>query len=826
MTSGRPFSWPHQVGVIPRRADSFQHRSLVEALENAVATGRTTVLGQVLTGMGGVGKTQLAAHYARHAWQTGAVDLLVWVTATSRSAVITGYAQAGSEVTGLDALGAEAGANAFLAWLEPKAHGVPNSGTPSAAHRGHDCRWLVVLDDVADPADLNGLWPPEHPNGRILVTTRRRDAALTGPNRHLINVGLFTAEESVAYLAARLSAHGRAGSLDQLHALAADLGHLPLALSQAVAYVIDADLDCERYRELLTGRATSLAELTPETAALPDDQAATIAAAWSLSVERADRMRPAGVARSMLRLAAVLNPNGIPAAVLNSPAVRAYLAEHRSPVESCAAPDAEAANTASLPQRCSSQSGSPVATEAEAVGALRALHRLSLIDHTPRAAGQAVRVHQLIQRAVRDTLSLDQLRRLARNAADALLQAWPEIERDTDLAQSLRANCDAVSRLGEKALCTPGVHPVLYRNGRSLGESGQPGAAVRHFEALADAAGRHLGSDHRDTLTARGGLARWRGEAGDPVGAAAAFTDVLVHRTRALGPDDPHTLRTRVDHVHWQGRAGDAVGAAAACEELLPDITRVLGPDHSDTLLARHNLAWWRGRAGNAVGAAEAFQCLLDDAVLALGPDHPRAVSIRHDLAYWRGEAGDGPGAVAALEESLEHTLRVLGPEHLDTLTARSNLARWRGKTGDPVGAAQALSDLLVDRTRVLGADHPHTLATRNDAAYWRGKAGDPDGAVRALSDLLVDRTRILGADHPHTLTTRHDLAYWQGEAGDPDGAMRMLTAVLADEERVLGPDHPQLLDTRAKLAHWRSLAAPGDAGGPGAAFRTGTASD
>lgn len=39
------------------------------------------------------------------------------------------------------------------------------------------CRWLIVLDDVTDPADLNGLWPPASPHGRILVTTRRRDAA-------------------------------------------------------------------------------------------------------------------------------------------------------------------------------------------------------------------------------------------------------------------------------------------------------------------------------------------------------------------------------------------------------------------------------------------------------------------------------------------------------------------------------------------------------------------------------------------------------------------------------------------------------------------------
>ena len=67
-----PAAWPHQVGVIPSRAQSFQHRAEAQRLRAAVEGGGTAVLGQVLTGMGGVGKTQLAADYARTAWDDGA----------------------------------------------------------------------------------------------------------------------------------------------------------------------------------------------------------------------------------------------------------------------------------------------------------------------------------------------------------------------------------------------------------------------------------------------------------------------------------------------------------------------------------------------------------------------------------------------------------------------------------------------------------------------------------------------------------------------------------------------------------------------------------
>jgi hypothetical protein len=54
------------------------------------------VVTQVLAGLGGVGKSQLAAAYA--AERADEVDLLAWVDARSRDAVVTGYAQAAARL--------------------------------------------------------------------------------------------------------------------------------------------------------------------------------------------------------------------------------------------------------------------------------------------------------------------------------------------------------------------------------------------------------------------------------------------------------------------------------------------------------------------------------------------------------------------------------------------------------------------------------------------------------------------------------------------------------------------------------------------------------
>ena len=85
----------------------------------------------VLIGLGGVGKTQLAAGLAHRLWGQQEVDLLVWATATSRSGVVARYAQAAADIAGEYDPDPEEAAIRFLGWL---------------ADTGR--RWLLVLDDL------------------------------------------------------------------------------------------------------------------------------------------------------------------------------------------------------------------------------------------------------------------------------------------------------------------------------------------------------------------------------------------------------------------------------------------------------------------------------------------------------------------------------------------------------------------------------------------------------------------------------------------------------------------------------------------------------
>lgn len=675
-----PVRLPHRAGAVPPKAAAFQTRSTIDLLTEGLNRGRAVVLTSdstthtsVVAGMGGVGKTQIAVDYAESRWAAGEVELLVWVTAGSREAILSAYANLAADLTGVTDPDTERCAMRLLELLAT----MP-------------ARWLVVLDDVHNPADLRGLWPPGTPTGRTVVTTRRRDAALRGHGRLMVDVDVFTRTQARAYLEAILEdkPHLVDGSAD----LADAVGYLPLALAQAVAYLRDRGLSCTAYRQRLVDRQRQLAEVVPEPEGLPDDHRVTVAATWSLSVEQANQLPPLGVAGTLLEVASVLDANGIPTEVFTTRSVVDLLSEAtRRDVRIDDARDG-----------------------------LGCLHRLSLITWEPGVSTRAVRVHALVQRTTLDTLPPERLRLVAEAAGDALLEVWPEVQRDPVVGQVLRANAEALANAGGEHLWLPDCHSVLFLAGESLTEVGLLAEARDYFYRLQAEAHIHLGPDHADTLTARHELARLQGLAGDMAGAATAYEQLLSDRTRLLGPDHRHTLSARHQLAYFRDAAGDPAGAAAMYEQVLSARMRLLGTDHHLTLLTRNNLAHCRGEMGDAAGAVTALEQLLTDYIRVLGPDHLRVLASRHNLARWRGHAGDLDGALRALDELLGDDLRVLGPDHPQTLTTRNSLARWRGEAGDAAGAVIALEELLTDRIRVLGPHHPGSLATRVDLAYWQ----------------------------------------------------------------------------------------------------------
>ncbi len=219
-----------RAGDVPPLAEAYTDRpDTARGIRDALVPGSTVALvpGPAFTEgpsnwLGACGKTQIAVIIAESLWRSGAIDVLIWISATSRASVLSAYMQASAAATGIEPTGtAESVAARFISWL--------TTSRP----------WLVVLDDLLETEDLDGLWP-EGPAGRVLITSTQSSTASARHGTQVVPVGLFSVREALNCLTERLSVNPaqRPGAIDLIEAL----GREPLALAQASSVLANSTL--------------------------------------------------------------------------------------------------------------------------------------------------------------------------------------------------------------------------------------------------------------------------------------------------------------------------------------------------------------------------------------------------------------------------------------------------------------------------------------------------------------------------------------------------------------------------------------------------------
>lgn len=752
-----PPEWPLLCGLVPPLTDSFVPRQETGLTTlDSLPRGETVVVvpgdgaaNSSLGVLGGTGKTELATAIAHAAWDQRAVDLLLWVTPTGRDAVLTSYTEALARAGLTDpGEGPEAAASVLLSWLAETSRG-----------------WLAVFDGLADPEAMEGLWP-QGSNGRVLVTVPRADAAKALDAR-TVQVGLFSAREAMAYLSGRLRADPDQwiGALD----LATELGFLPVALSQAASVMVSTGIDCRQYRAKVAERKQWLAG--SGAGAYP----AIAAATWSLSAELADQTAPTALARPALALASVLDPHGIPAAALTSPAACGYLTTSRGTTE---------------------------ADEAQARATLYNLARVGLVAIDTTSAIRTVRVHPLVQATVRQNLAPSEYERAAAAAADSLLTLWPDEGGSPQFEQALRDCTTSLHTAAGNVLWEPDCHPLLQRAGRSLEEAGLARPAIVYWQGMMEISRRLLGRGHPQTIGARDRLAAAFEAAGRLDNAVAMYERALAERQHAKGSHDPGRLGTQMNLARAYREVGRAADAVRLAQRAAAESEQALGPGNPGTLAAQSELGQALLTDERSREAAAVFQHVLDVQERTLGTLHPDTLATRGNLAHAYRAAGQVINAIALFTKTLQDRERVSGTGHLDTITARAALASALRAAGHLKAALPHYRRALADRERVQGLDHPDTITARTNLADTYHMANKFKDAIALYERALADSERVQGPDHPGTITARGNLASAYHSARKLTRAIPLYERTLADCARVLGPQHPDTLTSRGNLAH------------------------
>jgi tetratricopeptide (TPR) repeat protein len=573
-------------------------------LKRSLASNEPARRVQVICGLGGVGKTQLALEYLYR--NKDHYKVVWWINADEPATLALGYAKLATQI-GMHV-----------------PEGTSLDDIRHALRRKLNERedWLLVFDNVAGVDDIKNYLPQDR-TGHVLITSRNpnwESIARPFPLKPMKRV------DSVQFLMHRTGMKKPDTSVGML---AQALGDLPLAMEQAAACIERTRIDFTGY---LKRFETHWAELLGEVKT-SGDYPDSVEMTWEISFRQLQEESPESA--DLLNLLSFLGPDAIPRTLIKAGAM-------------------------TLPEKLAT-----IVMDDIALGeAMASLRTYSLIEDD----GKFTSVHRLVGTLVRDRLGEPERQQWAEAAIKMIVIAFKFDSADLtswDKCAELLPHALATAWHAEANGVAPrATITVLDDAGRYLMKRAQFVEAKGLFERAMNLASNFYGEAHPQVSAIANNLGRAHRQLGNNEDARHCFERSMAIDQEVYGEADPHLAAVFNNYGIVLQEAGDSEGARQQFEWALTVYKTHYGEDHPKVASIVNNLGYVLRGAGDIAGGRENFERALTIAKASYGDNHPTVANILINLGIVKRLTADLEGAKTDLERALEICEQVSGASH------------------------------------------------------------------------------------------------------------------------------------------------------------------
>ncbi|KAL2816120.1 hypothetical protein BJX63DRAFT_430412 [Aspergillus granulosus] len=715
-----------------------------------------------LFGLGGVGKSQIAIEFAYDIWAQSQCSVF-WVSASSLDRFRESYTAIFEKHVASDAEETSDKLTHVKHWLEKE-------------HRD----WVLIIDNADETAlfeaNKSGVedeerqsilsFLPESLHGVTLITTRNRAAGVKftkGLANTLIEVQPMTSEESKCLIKNTVTDHYlEEADMDELSEL---LGHLPLAIVQAAAFMQENSMSISEYIELYNDSDETRMDLLCEPfetlgrdTGVPNAVVTTII----VSIDQIRKRDPRAI--EILSLIAFLDRNDVPKSLVQQKIKR--------PIDLT-----------------------------KALGALKAFSLVVATD----AKGN-ISLHRLVQLVLRKWLilegqfeqeSIQAMKLLADVYPDATFENWATCASYLPHAHSVLSLIPEVQ--GEvrrrRIHLQEGIAYYLWSQGRMQ-------EAEKLDLQLVEDKKEEFGPEHPETLESIAGLAATYYDQARWAEAETLDSFIVNTRKRVLGPRDRLTLTSMSNLATTIESLGRMEEAETLRQEVLDVSKSEFGEDDEQTIDAMANLGPLYLDTGRVDKAAQLMQKVVAWRLKNFGPEHRyslTSLSVLAEVYKAQGKLQDAGELSLQIFAAKE---KALGPQHPDTRAEMTLLAGVYQKQGRLDEAETLLVKAIGDEEQ-QGDPEYDTMdrQLRLSHIYWA--QGKEEQAEKLECEALKGSLQTLGRDHRFTLKCLCARAVSQRRRGKDSEAIQLMTQVAHEAEKALGAYHEDTLHYLHLLTEW-----------------------
>ncbi|KAF5269078.1 hypothetical protein FOXYS1_10 [Fusarium oxysporum] len=705
-----------------------------------------------LVGLGGIGKTQIALQLAYWIKEKKQNYSVFWVPALSRAS----FEQACVQI--IDACDIPTADNndaveSVRQYLSSKRAG----------------KWLLVVDNADDMQTVMGSIGveksmyrslPQSDEGRILFTTRYRKVAVSVAGRNILEVPAMGRDEARSYFKEALIQEISSSDEQVIDHLLTLLTHLPLAITQAAAYMNENQITLTEYLQLFEN--TDRDRIGLLSAEFQDDtryeqSQDPVATTWFISfnqIRKADEL-----ASRILMFLAYVEPKAVPQSML---------------------PKGE--------------------SQQQMTRAIGMLCGYRFLDR--RGSSEVFDMHSLVHVATRSWVAENDSEKEQRQAAIARLsEVFPTDEwENRDVWRQCMPHAIKLLRCTEddwsKKLCRLG-----YWAGRCLLVDGQIKEAVKLLEHVVAVRTTALAENHPDRLTSQHALAMVYRDNGQIKEAVKLLEHVVAVGKATLAENHPSRLASQHELAIAYRANGQIKEAVKLLEHVVAVRKTALAENHPDRLTLQHALAMVYRDNGQVKEAVKLLEHVVAVRKTTLAENHPDRLTSQHELAIAYRANGQIKEAVKLLEHVVAVGKTTLAENHPSRLASQHALAGAYRANGQIKEAVKLLEHVVAVGKTALAESHPDQLASKHELAGAYRANGQIKEAVKLLEHVVAVGKTALAENHPDQLASQHELAGAYRANGQIKEAVKLLEHVVAVGKAMLAENHPSRLASQHELA-------------------------